>query len=510
MVHSTGWIGARCTIDPYACGHVPGQAISEHYKIFGIPRHIEERRALIHDAIVDFLFRETVFRKHPFEPAGIAFLRGFVAIVALAGLSLYSLNLLVAQPVVESVSLPIRTSVGSPQWLSWYVGKVHPKFGRPVLSDMAFIFGQMQYNWSVAVNDSGIPLFPGSFYPLPPGVTIGATLINMDGQNVSCPRTMIPPFEGRSYDIVNCTIEDTTQPPPLHIQLTVDYSGIEPSINMSDINFYTVQGSFALPDWATFIDLMMPSISAFPLIQGLHVQAFTSFGGRRVIKQSYKDVLGIGANYVEFSIYTHGNLLPDLQAAVQFPPTTSSLVLSQAVEFSDMVTQEDYRRYTLISGLASIGGVFTVVDGVFAMAFGFSIMAIISGSKVISPFGVVGLILRKQLRHAIRQQYPGLKAEIQAGGMGSFLHDTAIGLSVLRDDPDVEAGPPTGAAERRRRPTRAASQGDYLPDEKTGLAAEYQVEPYDPRPPEIEEVENVGWVQYPRPHFPESSSARLS
>ncbi|KDQ53297.1 hypothetical protein JAAARDRAFT_432060 [Jaapia argillacea MUCL 33604] len=66
----------------------------------------------------------------------------------------------------------------------------------------------------------------------------------------------------------------------------------------------------------------------------------------------------------------------------------------------------------------------------------------LTGSKVISPFGALGVIMREKIRRALHEQYPALHDHVRAGGMATFLGDIAIDLSILEDDPRSDAHPP--------------------------------------------------------------------
>ena len=71
------------------------------------------------------------------------------------------------------------------------------------------------------------------------------------------------------------------------------------------------------------------------------------------------------------------NLFPDSSST--FSPNTSSVVFTGHLDSSNIVVLEDYRQHTFFSGLASVGGIFTIVDGVFAIIFGMGLMSILFG-----------------------------------------------------------------------------------------------------------------------------------
>ena len=63
-------------------------------------------------------------------------------------------------------------------------------------------------------------------------------------------------------------------------------------------------------------------------------------------------------------------------------------------------------------------------------------MKFITGSKAISPFGIVGLLVGERLRKGIHGKYPLMQNDLQQGGMASFLRDTEIEVSLLDKDSD--------------------------------------------------------------------------
>ena len=71
------------------------------------------------------------------------------------------------------------------------------------------------------------------------------------------------------------------------------------------------------------------------------------------------------------------NLSPDTSST--FSPNTSSVVFAPSVNrFNDAVV-EDYRQHTFLSGLATVGGIFTILDGIFAILFGMGLIRILFG-----------------------------------------------------------------------------------------------------------------------------------
>ncbi|KDQ64258.1 hypothetical protein JAAARDRAFT_52234 [Jaapia argillacea MUCL 33604] len=437
------------------------------HAIIGTPRSLEERKTLLHDTIGGFIFRHTLFRKQRYEPASIALIRGSIAFLAMAFIVLYGLDLLVVAPIVESAFFPVRSSSSLPSWRAVQQpgagGRSHALFLRPVLSDLAFVFGQMNYTVDSTASsppNSYDPLSPSDFVPTPLGTNISISWVTPDGSTFSCPQTMVPwdwdislPGVGdpkELYILVNCS-QPLLQAPAEFIQIVVDFSNIPEQSLWNNINFYTIQASaFPLPNSVrTFMDTVIQYLSTFPMVVGARLRGTTVLGSRRIIQKSWKDVIGVGAvsrflsrsniefifpqNYNNFNTYTHNNLIPDDSSQANYPGNVSTLLLTSAVDFSDFVTEEDYRQHTLISALASLGGFFTIIDGVFAMVFATTLSKVLFGSKMISPFGILGLILGEKLRRAMDDQYPLLRSQVREGGMATFLSDNVLDLSILED-----------------------------------------------------------------------------
>lgn len=48
------------------------------------------------------------------------------------------------------------------------------------------------------------------------------------------------------------------------------------------------------------------------------------------------------------------------------------------------------------------------------------------GTRVISPFGLLGMLTRNRFRRLIDEQYPRLQEDIERGGMAAYISEVAI------------------------------------------------------------------------------------
>ncbi|KDQ64261.1 hypothetical protein JAAARDRAFT_166317 [Jaapia argillacea MUCL 33604] len=168
------------------------------------------------------------------------------------------------------------------------------------------------------------------------GITTQAFAINADASRTECPGSIWPdtPYKGNSYSLLNCSQQDA----PVLIQILVDYSNSTQSSIATDTttaaNFFMTQASFN-PSPVFFTEEMLQSMSTFPMRRDVHLRGTCVFGVRRVIQQSWKDILGVGANYIEFKTFSFNNLVADTTS--NYPPNTSSLLFSADFDTTNTV-----------------------------------------------------------------------------------------------------------------------------------------------------------------------------
>ena len=75
-------------------------------------------------------------------------------------------------------------------------------------------------------------------------------------------------------------------------------------------------------------------------------------------------------------------------------PGISTLRIFAMIDSSEIVITQDDREYSVLNGFSEIGGLWTVISGVFALVFGSSLMRILFGgfaSSLLSQwFSAVG------------------------------------------------------------------------------------------------------------------------
>ncbi|KZP24966.1 hypothetical protein FIBSPDRAFT_950668 [Athelia psychrophila] len=91
---------------------------------------------------------------------------------------------------------------------------------------------------------------------------------------------------------------------------------------------------------------------------------------------------------------------------------------------------------SVVHVLSNLGGLFAFVEAVFALIFGRTIMAIIFGTRAISPFGLLGIVTRNRFKKLIHEQYPRIQEDIERGGMAAYVSEVAIDAGLM-DMPPV-------------------------------------------------------------------------
>ncbi|KZP03719.1 hypothetical protein FIBSPDRAFT_1055116 [Athelia psychrophila] len=54
------------------------------------------------------------------------------------------------------------------------------------------------------------------------------------------------------------------------------------------------------------------------------------------------------------------------------------------------------------------------------------------GTRIISPFGLLGVIARNRFRRLIHEQYPYMQEDIDRGGMAAYVSEVAIDAGLTR------------------------------------------------------------------------------
>jgi len=133
-------------------------------------------------------------------------------------------------------------------------------------------------------------------------------------------------------------------------------------------------------------------------------------------------------------------LFPDPSPAIPRSENISTLrifLLEPFLYASGLRLVQEERTKTVVAGFASVGGIWTFLNGVFAVIFGDSLLRILFGIKPLSVFGLVHTFHRKRLREACMAEYPMLAQQNppkSERGLVSLLQDRLIDLDFLKEE----------------------------------------------------------------------------
>lgn len=79
------------------------------------------------------------------------------------------------------------------------------------------------------------------------------------------------------------------------------------------------------------------------------------------------------------------NLIPDTSSLLPAGNNIATLRLYMAFDETDYLVVQDFAENSIWAGLAAIGGLWTIIEGIFALIFGCSILFIICGMHPLPP-----------------------------------------------------------------------------------------------------------------------------
>ncbi|KAF5311417.1 hypothetical protein D9611_011526 [Ephemerocybe angulata] len=136
--------------------------------------------------------------------------------------------------------------------------------------------------------------------------------------------------------------------------------------------------------------------------------------------------------------------IADFAAPERGGPNISTLSIMKAPPPFEFTVVQDYRSDSVLTGLASVGGLSSFFSTFLAIWLGASLMGTLLGIKPYSPFGILHGMDKEQKNIATecRAQYPMLRDDIAAlrihrsRGLIAFLFDTLIDIKELNLNED--------------------------------------------------------------------------
>ncbi|KAG8946364.1 hypothetical protein FRC04_011910 [Tulasnella sp. 424] len=398
--------------------------------------------------INNFLSTHTFFRRViGVEPIWLAFARGIIGLSFLVGLLAFGIIQCIKLPLNEDVSsLPTRArEIGL--WdrlppsmslenvtVAWTVYPVNTRFVpdglpmRPTTQVFNADGSSRECNYTFAGNPENVdtPNYMWTWNCTRPG---------------GLPDFLAPTeYSKGSHDWV-----DSTQ---TYITVTMDWgeliSGLN-GVNISNlvamVGMDTVWESTGAPkDYPSVLRFQHPSYVRMHM--GQHLRAEVQEYSIVMRRLNFIDVFGIATDPYELKYHPIVSVQP-LESTTITNPNISTVTFYQGYGFIGHHVLEQYREYDILSGLGSTGGLYTILDLVFGILFGRPLMAIMVGSKYISPFGLaVALFGGPALRRKVKRRYPDLDStdSVQrAFATSDFLHDFVLDLGAAISKPNMFA-----------------------------------------------------------------------
>ncbi|KAG8920075.1 hypothetical protein FRC01_000940 [Tulasnella sp. 417] len=362
----------------------------------------------------NFLSTHTFFRRViGVEPIWLAFARGVVGLAFLVGLLAFGVIQCIKLPLAEDGSnLPTRAR----ELGLW--DKLPPSMS----------LENVTVAWTV---------YPANGRFDPDGLPIRPTtqVFYADGTNLP-----ITPTE------VNKGSHDWLDSIQTYITVTMDWGelmgqlkGVDASRLVAIVGMDTVwESTWAPKSYPSVLRFQHPSYVKMHM--GQHWRAEVQEYSIIMRRLNFIDVFGIATDPFELKYHPIVSLQP-VESTTITNPNISTVTFYQGFGFIGHHVLEQYREYDVLSGLGATGGLYTILDLVFGILFGRPLMAIMVGSKYISPFGLaVAIFGGPALRRKVKRRYPDLDSSdpVQRSfATSDFLHDFVLDLGAAIPKPNM-------------------------------------------------------------------------
>jgi hypothetical protein len=370
----------------------------------------------------DVLFGRSIWKEHfRGERRWLIVSRGIIAALAIVMVALYTVFLVVVEPVRETALTPVRDSrtLGFPNDFPSKGNIWNVVVGKPIDKDA-----------------SAVDISPA----------VKVVYLNDDvASTTDCPRAQNGALGNRLYaiyDKVALNIATFQCPPSLEdrgaypdILVTVNFTLLTIATNTTGkTRWNSVQVLLGRTD--DTIDVARRT-AATTLIPGMNLVGIADRQIRQVSTNPSAAALGVFDSIRSFVSSELVQVWPDPRTSSLIPrgPDISTIRIVTPFSFAEWKIVEQTREKSVLQGLAGAGGIWTFIGGIFTALFGSSIIRIIFGTKLISLFGVAHAFAGNEIGNAYRTEYPRLESDLKVNpagkGIVAFLSDHLLDLKFL-------------------------------------------------------------------------------
>ncbi|KAJ6543067.1 hypothetical protein B0H19DRAFT_1268240 [Mycena capillaripes] len=304
----------------------------------------------------------------------------------------------------------------------------------------------------------------------PPG---NATILlsRLDRDLVVDPASFIIQMHVATREVVIECQPDTTSAQILSVNCPCDWAEIVNAsisllvpLNATGVYVTPVQGNLS-PGWRNTIGLDSPAVPLFP---GSTISGVFTWTRRDLISKTV--VWGPSPRATLFTSDITG-----LQPTSA--PTDSRVAALTLIQRTSDATRrlQDTLDSTTLSGIATLGGFWTFLNGAFALCFGANVIYFMLGRRPLSALGVVHMFQRRRLVRQWHEDFPAIHTEgglpgSESAGIVAFIRERLVSLGedprATEDRSDVEAqkdGDDTPSVPPPVAPTSQPAENDLTP-----------------------------------------------
>jgi len=392
--------------------------------------------AEIHD---DIFLGPKLFHERTFEPVLLGKIRVVVVLATCLALLFYGFALMTVGALRETVVMPTQTVLAGANDPLWN-DPIAPVWSAVVSIDKNSLAPGVDFGSAVNVT----PLWDTEY--LLPLLKDNQTLPQQcekasEGTDIF---TVYDPQLGTQYITFFCPnafrsnislsewISEDIRVVTPDLLVSIDYDKLGLPLDNRLSVLHTALVSMALTNET---HIVLNSTFPYPLISRVHTLASVYLSLRRIYRTIHILSLGVFPAYDNYFMARLDVIGPDPFAVVPPNDNTASVRLFQHYDPSDWVIVQDHREYSIVGIFSSLGGIWTVVNGLFALLFGGS-MLIVLGAKPVSVFGLAHRICKTTVATNLLKEFPRLKEETfptdtNLKGVSAFIKDYIVDFGML-------------------------------------------------------------------------------